>query len=174
MHRQRRITVEGEELASVRERCTGIEQTFDNLQVFLEAGNTHRGTVICQATLGVFVSGPAGADAELEPSVGEKGHGRGLGGEHQRVAEVVGEHERAHAQRGRGVGRGDHGGHRRELVAEMVGEEQRRIPEVGGLPSLVGPRPPALGHPRLHAEAERLHRVRTRRSTTSRSLINIG
>ena len=53
---------------------------------------------------------------------------------------VVVEHERADAQRRRVRGRHRDRGHRRELVAEVVGHEQRRVAEVLELARLVAPR----------------------------------
>ena len=68
---------------------------------------------------------------------------------------VVVEHERADAQR-RGV-RGCHRdrGQRRELLAEVVGHEQRREAEVFELAGLVAPRRRRLHLAHLHAEPER-------------------
>ena len=159
MHRQRRIIVEGEELASVRERCTGIEQTFDNLQVFLEAGNTHRGTVICQPSLGVFVSGPAGADAKLEPSAGQRlDRGRFLGEEGGR-AEVLVEHVGGQPD----FASGDGGSHQRgecRQAAQMIRDHEARV---AGVLRAAGERQPLVRivDPRgLESEAKWPHLTR--------------
>ena len=53
---------------------------------------------------------------------------------------VVVEHQRADPQRRRVRGRHRDRGHRRELVAEVVGHEQRRVAEVFELARLVAPR----------------------------------
>ena len=80
---------------------------------------------------GLVVGGhPTRADPELEPTVGEQVERRHLARAHNRMLVVVAEHERADAQRvgdGRGVRERDR---RREVVVdEVVGNEQRRVPE---------------------------------------------
>ena len=70
---------------------------------------------------------------------------------------VVVEHERTDAQR-RGVrGRHRDRGQRRELLAEVVGHEQRREAEVFELAGLVAPLRRRTDLRDLHAEPERLH-----------------
>ena len=80
-----------------------------------------------------------GAEADLEPAAGEHVDGGQLLGQHDRVLVVVVEHERADLQRGGGVGRGHQRRHGRELVAEVVGHEERGVPEVLGLAGELGP-----------------------------------
>ena len=71
----------------------------------------------------------AGAEAELQPPVGEQVHQRRLARQQHRMAEVVVEHERADAQPRGGGGRGDDSRHRREYLGEVIGHGQRGIAE---------------------------------------------
>ena len=120
---------------------------------------------------------PARADAELEPAVAQQVDRRRLLGEDRRVLVVVVEHERADPQR-RGVrGRHRDRGQRRELLAEVVGHEQRRVPEVFELARLVAPRraPSRAARSALRTgtachDAPTFPRAARRRARTSRSL----
>ena len=82
---------------------------------------------------------PAGAEADLEPTLGDEVDGRQLLGQERRVAEVAVEDEDPDVE-GRGH-RGDgrlHGDGAVTLV-EVVGQEDRRVAELLDLPGGVGP-----------------------------------
>ncbi len=91
---------------------------------------------------GLFVVGlhPSGTEAELEAPLAQEVERRRLLGQHKGVAVVVTEDERAQAQGRRGPSDGGQGRDRGELVTEVVGHEQGRVPEVFAVTSLFGPR----------------------------------
>ena len=99
---------------------------------------------------------PPRADADLEPALRQHVDRRELAGEHRGMAVVAVEHERADLQRG-GQHRG--GGHRRdrpEPLVEVIGHEQRRVPERLELADGVGPRAALERAVDLDAEPERV------------------
>ena len=106
-----------------------------------EAVHPHARWVVGDARLLVVAAHPPRPEPELEPAPRQHVEGGRLLGQHDGMAVVVVEDERADPQRRGGVGRGHEGGHRCQLVAEMVGHEQRRVPEVLGLAGLLGPGP---------------------------------
>ena len=127
-------------LAVEVERPVGAQQALDDLDRLLEARHPHRGEVVGEAGLVVVGAHPAGAETQLEAPLAQHVEGGGLLGQHEGVAVVVAEDQRAHAQRG---GRGRHRSQRRDrrqLVAEVVGHEQRAVAR--------GPRPGGPGRPR--------------------------
>jgi len=95
--------------------------------------------VVGQPGLVVVRPHPAGAQAHFEAAVAQHIEGGRFLGQHEGMAVVVAEDERAHAQRGGGGRHGGQGGHGGELVAEVVGHEQRAVAEVLGLAGLRGP-----------------------------------
>ena len=107
------------------------------------------------ARLLVVADHPAGAEADLEPTVGQHVHRGQLLGEHDRVLVVVVPHERADAQVGGRVGGRHQRRHRRELVAEVVGHRQHRVAVGLGAAASSTHSARAAGLRRLDAEAER-------------------
>ena len=121
-------------LALERERPVG-EQALQHGEALHEAVDAHAGRVVGDAGGVVVGAHPAGADADLQPAVGEHVHGGQLLGQHDRVLVVVVEHQRADPQRGGGVGGRHHRRHGRQLVAEVVGHGEAwssRGPRPGG------------------------------------------
>ena len=169
----RRVVGDPVVLAVVGELLAG-EALLDDVQRLFEAVDAHRGRVVLEPERVVVGLHPARADAELEPAVAQQVDRRGLLGEDRRVLVVVVEHERADLQR-RGV-RGRHRDrrHRRQLLAEVVGHEQRRVPEVFELARLVAPRRRRRRVRDLHSESEGLRHVGSyfpaRRATTGASV----
>ena len=114
---------------------------------------------------------PPGADAELEPAVGEQVERRGLVGDDDGVAVVVAEHAALPTRSvRRRLGRQRHRGDRCErVVDEVVGHVQRRVAErlglAGGLAVRRSPTPRAAPHP----EAELPCRVPRRPTLPARS-----
>jgi hypothetical protein len=122
------------------------------------AGRVHR-----DARLVVVARHPAGADAQLEPAGREdvqRGH---LLGRHHRVLVVVVQHQRPDPQLARGVGRGGQRRAGRQLIPEVVGDEQGRVAEILGLAGEVGPGGGAGRGAQLDTEAEpaRVRHART-------------
>ena len=64
---------------------------------------------------------------------------RGFLGEDGRMPEVVAEHECADAKRLGGIGSGHERGDRPQSGAEVIGDGDRRVPEVLGSPGVVAP-----------------------------------
>ena len=127
-------------LAVEVERPVGAQEALDDLDRFLEARHAHGRVVVGQPGLVVVGAHPAGAEAHFEAAVAQHVERGRLLGQHEGVAVVVAEDQRAHAQRRRG------GRHRRqgrdggELVPEVIGHEQGAVAEVLGFARLCGPR----------------------------------
>jgi hypothetical protein len=141
-------------LAGERERL-GSERAADDGEALEEPVDADAGRVVRDARLLVVADLPAGAETDLEPSVGQDVERRQLLGEHDRVLVVVVEHERTDAQRRRGVGGTLQGRHRGELVGEVVGHRQRAVAERFDLACQLHPLVPAADGGALDAEAER-------------------
>ena len=127
-------------LAVEVERPVGAQEALDHLDRLLEARHPHGRVVVGQPGLVVVGAHPAGAEAHFEAAVAQHVERGRLLGQHEGVAVVVAEDQRAHAQRGRGGRHRRQGGDGRQLVAEVVGHEQRAVAEVLGLAGLLGPR----------------------------------
>ncbi len=116
------------------------QEALDDLDGFLEAGHPYRGVVVGQTRFVVVRTHPACAEAELEATVAQHvERGRFLG-QHERMPVVVAEDERAHAQARRRAGDSGEGRNGRQLVAEVIGHQQRAVAEVFGLTGLLCPR----------------------------------
>ena len=72
---------------------------------------------------------PAGADADLQAPIAQLVEGRQLLRQHHRMPQVVVEDERAKPQGGGDGGRDAQRGDRRELIDEVVGQHEGRVPE---------------------------------------------
>ena len=97
----------------------------------------------------------------IEPTPRQHVDGGQLLGEHHRVLEVVVEHEGTDLELGGGVGRRHQRRHRPQLVAEVVGHEERVVAQVLRLPGEVGPGGTGRRVGQLDAEAERTMGRRT-------------
>ena len=126
-------------LAVEVERPVGAQQSLHDLDRLLEARHADGRVVVGQPGLVVVGAHPAGTEAHFEAAVAEHVERGRLLGQHEGVAVVVAEDQRPHAQRGGGRGHRGQGGHGGELVAEVVGHEQRAVAEVLGLAGLLGP-----------------------------------
>src|SRR5439155_23034887 len=97
---------------------------------------------------------PAGAECEVDPAYGEQVDGRCLLVEHDRMAVVVVEHERADTQRRRCI-RGRHQRRdRARLVREMVRQVKRRVTHRLDTLRCLAPLPRAACVVRLHGESK--------------------
>src|SRR6266566_3031511 len=99
------------------------EQGPDDAQRLLEPADALTRRVEPDPGGVVFGLVPACAEAELEPSSGHQVQAGGLVRDDRRMAEVVGQHDRAHPQAGGHGGRGGQGGERRQLLAERARRE---------------------------------------------------
>ncbi len=120
------------------------------------------GRIVGDARLLVVGGHPSGAQPELDPALGEQVEGGDLLGQHDRVPVVVAEDQRSDPQGGGGLGRHGQGHQRPELVLEVVGDEQGRVPEVFDACGPVRHAAPAGSVGQLDGEAERLHRSEPR------------
>ena len=102
----------------------GRPQSLVDVERFDHPSDAHAVAFLRDAGLLVVRVHPSGSDAELDPSSREHVDRRHLLGEHDRMLVVVVEDQRADLQIGGRIGRGHHRRDRRELVAEVVGEEQ--------------------------------------------------
>ncbi len=127
-------------LAVEVERPVGSEQALHHLHGLFEARHAHGRVVVGQPGLVVVGAHPAGTEAHFEATVAQHVERGRLLGQHEGVPVVVAEDQRAHAERGGGGGHRGQGRHGRQLVAEVVGHEQRAVAEVLGLAGLRGPR----------------------------------
>jgi hypothetical protein len=96
------------------------EQGPDDAQRLLEPADALTRRVEPDPGGVVFGLVPACAEAELEPSPGHEVQAGGLVRDDRRMAEVVGQHDRAHPQAGGHRGRGGQGGERRQLLTERA------------------------------------------------------
>ena len=124
---------------------SGAHDALDHGEALDEAVDAHTGAVVLHPGLLVVRGHPAGAEADLDPPVGQHVHRRQFLGEHERMLVVVVEHQRTGAQGGGGVEDGLQRGHRGELLVEVVRHRRR--------PSSRATRPdvPAPSNP-LHRE----------------------
>jgi hypothetical protein len=123
------------------------EQGPDDAEGFLEPADALSRAVEPDPGGIVFGLVPACAEAELEPSPGHEVQAGGLVSDDRRMAEVVGEHDRAHPEAGGHGGRGGQGGERRQLLAErarreVIPDQQHVDPGVLDPARVVQPRPP--------------------------------
>jgi len=122
------------------ERHVGaLEKGGDDLESFLEPTDARAGGLERDAGHLVVGGVPTRADAELEAVVSQQVHRRRFFGDGRGVAEVVIEDERSDLERLCGRGGGDDRGYRRQLRAEVIGNQHRREPTVLGHPSEVPP-----------------------------------
>ena len=139
--RTRRARQIGDAVVLARERDGLVgEQRLQDLRVLDHPVDAHLGRVHRDAGAVVVELLPTRAEPDLEPTLRQHVDRRELAGEHRGMAVVAVEHERADLQRG-GEHRG--GGHRRdrpEPLVEVVGHEERRVPERLELADGVGPR----------------------------------
>ena len=129
-------------LAVEVERAVGAQQPVDHRDRLLEPVHPDSRSVVGQTGVVVVGSHPAGAQAQFEAPFAEHVKRGRLLGQHEGMAVVVAEDQRTHAQRCRGRGHSGQGRDGRQLVAEVIGHEQRAVAEVLGLACLLGP---ALG-----------------------------
>ena len=130
------------------------EESLEDGDALLHAVDADPGAVVLDARLFVVGVHPAGTETELDPPSREDVDGGHLLRQHDGVLVVVVEHQGAHPEVGGGIGGRHHGGHGRELIAEVVGQEQAREPEVLGLSCDFGPVRSALGGCTLDTEPE--------------------
>ena len=142
LHRSRRERVaEHLVVLSVEvKRPVRMQEALDDLGGLLEAGHPQRGMVVGQTRFVVVRAHPARAEAELETTVAQHVERGRLLGEHERMAVVVAEDERAHAQARRRPRHCGESGNRGELITEVVGHEEGAVAEVLGFAGLLGPR----------------------------------
>ena len=140
-------------LALIAERARS-EQAFEHVECLFQPVDPHAGRIHGDARLFVVAAHPAGADAELQPSARQPVDARHLLGQDHRVPVVVVENQGADPQLRRGIGGGHERHRRRELVAEVVRHEQRRVTEAFGLAGQLGPVGAGVGPAELDAEAE--------------------
>jgi hypothetical protein len=100
-------------------RNTG-QQARDDGQRFLEPADAPARGVEADARRAVFRRVPPRADAQLEPATRQVVQARRLVRDDRGVPEVVGEHQRAHAQVCRHRGCGRQRAERRKLLAERT------------------------------------------------------
>jgi hypothetical protein len=102
---------------------------------------------------------PAGAESDVNPSVGKEIERGDLLREHHGIAVVVGEHESTHAESRRGSG--SHGQRRydRECSCEVVGDVQLVVAERLEAHRLLTPCAGVRSVPHRHHEAERARLV---------------
>lgn len=95
-------------------------QSLVDLQRFLEPIDAHAGAVLGDARFLVVRAHPPGAQADLEPALGEHVERGELLGHDDGVPVVVAEHDGPDAQRLGGDGRGGHRRHGCQLLTEVV------------------------------------------------------
>ena len=157
LHRLRRALVVDDCVVRAAEIHRAIgEQPLDDRQAFFEAADPHAGAVVDHAGCVVVRAHPPRAQPELHPPAGKHIDGRCLLGVHQRMLVVVVQHQSAHAQRCRRGRSGHHRRHRRQLIAEMIRDQQGRVPEALDPTRLLGPLLARAPAGRLHAEPELL------------------
>ena len=139
------------------------EEAFDHIESFFELVDADPSGLLGDTRLLVVGVHPSRAEPELESTARQHiERGRFLG-QHDRMLVVVVVHQRADAQlRGR-VGCGHQGGYGRQLIAEVIGHEQRREAEVFRLLGLLGPSGRGGGGGELKSEPEcpRVSHLRT-------------
>src|SRR5215213_8364201 len=142
---------------------------------FLQPGDTHARGIERDAGLVVLVLQPAGADAQLQSSVGEDVDRAGGHGQYDGVAEVVVEDEAGETQPLGGDGRGCHRRDRLEPAYEVVRPADGVIAERFDASHCLQPRLARAGAAALHSESKRkwLHRSPPLRSLCSRT-VTIG
>ena len=151
-----RCPVELVMLAAMGDRFAS-QEPLDQRDRLLEPIDPPGRRVVGHPELAVVTRHPAGPESHLEAPAGQKVERGGFAGQDQRVAVVVGEDERTHAQASRRRGRCRKRGNWRELTAQVVGHDQhvvaeRLSPTCEGGPSLTTPRRSLLnGKPkRMH------------------------
>ncbi len=130
------------------------EEHLDDCDRLLEPRDPHAGRVEGHAGLLVVRRHPSRAEPDLDPAAREVVDGREFLREHDRVPVVVGVHQTADAQCLGRRGRRRHRGDRRDLVVEVVAQEQGREAQAFDTTGRVGPRGSGRGVGRVDAEAE--------------------
>ncbi len=138
-------------------RAARVPQRTQDLDALGQPRHPHPGRIHRDAGLLVVRRHPAGTEPELEASAGDDVERGRLLGEHDRVAEVVVEHERTDAKRRRGLRRNGECHHRRPLVVEVIGHVEGGVAEILGLASQFAPRTGGCRMRRLQGEAEGGH-----------------
>ncbi len=128
-------------------------------QRLLEAVDPNPRPVVRHPELTIIGPHPAGTQAELESAAGQELQRGSLACHEQRVAIVVGQHEGPQVQARRGRGGGGEGGHRRQLIGQVVRHHQRRVAQRLRPARQRGPLRGIRGHRCGDAEAEVVHGV---------------
>src|SRR5215213_3509768 len=138
---------------------------------FLQPGDTHARGIEQDAGLVILVLQPAGADAQLQSTIGEDVDRASGHGQYDGVPEVVVEDEAGETQPLGGDGRSRHRGDRLEPAHEVVRPTDRVIAERFDAPHRLQPRLARAGATALHSESKRkwLHRSPPLRSLCSRT-----
>jgi hypothetical protein len=121
------------------------QQSPDDGERLLEPVDAPARAVERQAGRAVFGLVPAGPDAELEPAARQVMQARRLVRHDRGMAEVVGEHHRAHMQAPGHRGGGRQRAERGQLLAErarreVIADEERIDPRILNAARVVGPR----------------------------------
>ena len=125
------------------------EEALEDDGRLLEPVDPHRRRVEPDAGVLVLLAQPPGAEADLQPALGQDVEGGEFLGQDRRLAEVLRQHGLGDPQGRRGVGHGLTGDQGSEGADEVIGEPERRVAEgldrAGGIEQLLPLRRGAAG-----------------------------